>query len=80
MKNQRFAYVRGTTVATLAWLCWSHCLSLSTCVYLLRIHGFSTVQSMDEFCRVWANLTVYSVMPMTVPDDREGSITIRRNQ
>ncbi len=48
--------VRNITVDALARLCWARGFQYGQCLILMIRFGFSPIQSMEEFQRVWNKL------------------------
>ncbi|AIZ94847.1 hypothetical protein [Pseudomonas phage PASB7] len=55
-KYARIKRVRNITVYDIACQCWARDFQYDLCCYLLIQHGFSPIQSLEEFQRVWNKL------------------------
>lgn len=52
----RIKRVRNITVYDIACQCWARGFQYDQCLFLLIQHGFSPIQSLEEFQRVWNKL------------------------
>ncbi|WBM84702.1 hypothetical protein [Pseudomonas phage vB_PaeP_PS28] len=83
MKNQRITPIRRATVHTIACVCWGRGFNYDMCKYMLIRHGFSPVQSMDDFQLFWNQIDQEYAdycNKHNGPGDSEGFADVWRNQ